>query len=741
MINKLLFCLFFLTATAVSGQSIFQYAKWIVPGFKEDTALRPCPVYTKDIDVEKGLRSATLYITAHGLYEANFNTKRVGDAYFTPGYTRYDKRLQYQQYDVKPLLKKGRNAVRVTVGEGWYRGRFGGNMEPDTYGNDAGLLFQLDLIYNDGRQISIVSDSNWLCSTGPIRYSGLYEGELYDTRRVKTSLAVPVATADFPKEILVAGSTPPVREKEQFHPLKVWITSNGEQVIDFGQNLAGWVRCTLKGKTGDTIRLYHAEILDKAGNFYTGNLREAQATDTYILDGKGRQTFQPHFTWHGFRYVKVEGCKVNANDFTAIALYSDLAPAGSFSCSNSMLNQLCHNITWSFKGNSLDIPTDCPQRSERLGWTGDAQVFCRTASYLFDVDAFFSKWLQDLAAEQAPNGAIPSIVPDAYKKYRKDPRGGAAGWADAATIIPWTLYWVYGDTAVLRRQYASMKAWVDYINSVSKDGLWTANGYGDWLAPGDSTSLPYIDQCYWANSTQLLINTAKILGKTDEVEKYTHSLQDIKSAFLKNYISPEGVAITNTQTAYVLALQFDMLPGNMKKNAADRLATLVTNNNNHLATGFLGTPYLLHALSENGYTNLAYKILNQETCPSWLYPVKMGATTIWEKWNAIKPDSVVQATSYNHYSYGAVGEWLYRVVAGIDAASPGYEKILIRPQPGGGLDWVNASYTCPFGKIVSNWKINNGKFTMHVEIPAGTRATVLIPGKESVEVAAGTYDF
>lgn len=740
MIKQLIFCLFLLQATAVSGQSIFQTAKWIVPGYKEEDSLRPCPVYTKTIDVQKGLRSATLYITAHGLYEANINTQRVGDAYFTPGFTSYNRRLQYQHYDVKALLKKGRNAIAVTVGEGWYRGVFGGNLTQNTYGKDAGLLFQLDLTYNDGSHVSVFSDSSWQCTTGPVRYSSIYDGELYDTR-IQLRQAGPVAIADFRKDILVADNTPPVREKENFRPVKVWTTPKGEQVIDFGQNMAGWVRCRLEGKAGDTIRLYHAEMLDKEGNFYTGNLREAKATDTYILPGKGKATFQPHFSWHGFRYVKVAGCKVNPDDFTAVALYSDLAPAGTFSCSNAMLNQLCQNISWSFKGNSLDIPTDCPQRSERLGWTGDAQVFCRTASYLFQVDAFFSKYLQDLKADQAANGAVPSIIPDVYEKLRKEPRAGAAGWADAAVIIPWTLYWVYGDTAVLNRQYASMKAWVDYINNVSKDGLWTANGYGDWLAPGDSTSLPYIDQCYWANSTQLLINTARVLGKTADVEKYTPLLQNIKSAFLKNYISPEGVAITNTQTAYILALQFDMLPDSMKKNAADRLATLVRNNNDHLGTGFLGTPYLLHALSENGYADLAYKVLNQESYPSWLYPVKMGATTIWEKWNAIKPDSTIQATSFNHYSYGAVGEWLYKVVAGIDAASPAYEKITIRPQPGGGLDWVDASYTCPYGKIVSNWKINNGKFTLHVEIPAGTRATIMIPGKESVEVAAGMYDF
>lgn len=739
MINRILLFLFCLTTTVTFGQSTFNAATWIIPSFKEDTMLRPCPVYTRSLDVRKGLRTATLYITAHGLYEAKINTRKVGDAYFTPGFTSYNLRLQYQQYDIKDLLKKGTNTIQVTVGEGWYRGIFGGFMKPDTYGNDAGLLFQLDLTYDDGTTTAIVSDSSWLCSTGPIRYSGIYEGELYDAR-VQPSQWTKVVSANFSKDNLVPTTIPPVREKETFRPVKIWNTPKGEQVIDFGQNLAGWVRCNVKGKAGDTIRLQHAEVLDKEGNFYTGNLREALATDTYILTGK-KDSFQPHFTWHGFRYVKVTGCKVTPDNFTAVALYSDLTPAGSFSCSNPKINQLCHNITWSLKGNFLDIPTDCPQRSERLGWTGDAQVFCRTASYLFDVDAFFSKYLQDLQADQAPNGAVPSIIPDVYKKLRKDPRGGAAGWADAATIIPWTLYWVYGDTTVLEKQYQSMKAWVDYIGSVSKNGLWTADGYGDWYAAGDSTSLPLIDQCFWAYSTQLLVNAAKVLGNTADVDKYTNSLQDIKTAFLKNYISPAGQALTNTQTAYLLALQFDMLPDSLRTNAADRLAKLVMANGDHLATGFLGTPYLLHALSKHGYTDLAYKILNQETFPSWLYPVKMGATTIWEKWDAIKADSTIQATSFNHYSYGAVGEWLYRVVAGIDAASPGYESIIIAPHPGGGLTWVNASYRCRYGNIVSNWKISDGKLQLHVEIPAGTKATIVMPGKENVQVTAGTYDF
>ena len=639
------------------------------------------------------------------------------------------------------LLKKGSNDISVAVGEGWYRGIFGGNMAPHIYGKDAGLLFQLDITYKDGSKTSIVSDTTWQAANGPILKSDLYGGEMYDAR---ISLQNPhgVEVLDtFPKNNLTHTTSPPVREKETFHPIKIFTTPKGEQVIDFGQNMAGWVKCTLQGNPGDTIRLYHAEILDKAGNFYTGNLREAKATDTYILKGNEKETFQPHFTWHGFRYVKVEGTKVKPSDFTAIALYSDLTPTGTFSCSNPLLNQLQHNIEWSLKSNFLDIPTDCPQRSERLGWTGDAEVFCSTASYLFNVKDFFAKWLLDLKADQAANGAVPSIIPDVYKKLRKEPRAGAAGWGDAATIIPWTLYWVYNDTTILSTQYNSMKAWVDYITSVSKNDCWTADGYGDWLAPGDSTSLPYIDQCFWAYSAQLLSNTARILGKGSDAIRYDSLTHRIKAAFVKNYISAFGSAITNTQTAYVLALQFDMLPDSLQKNAAARLARLVMANNDHLATGFLGTPHLLHALSKNGYTDLAFKVLLQETCPSWLYPVKMGATTIWEKWDAIKPDSTVQATSYNHYSYGAVGEWLYKVVGGIDAASPGYEKIKLAPHPGGGLTWVNASYNCPFGKIVSNWKLTNGKLIMQVEIPAGTTATVSIPGRKDVEVQAGKYTF
>ncbi|HEY0272511.1 MAG TPA: family 78 glycoside hydrolase catalytic domain, partial [Chitinophaga sp.] len=550
-----------------------------------------------------------------------------------------------------------------------------------------------------------------------------------------------VSTADRPKEVLVATVAPPVKKQESFRPLKIFTTPKGEQVVDFGQNLAGWVQLKVRGKAGDTITLQHAEMLDKEGNFYTGNLRGAAATDQYILSGKGEENLEPHFTWHGFRYAKITGCDARAAQLTAVALYSDMAPAGSFACSDPRINQLQHNISWSLKSNFLDVPTDCPQRSERLGWTGDAQVFFRTASFHYNVAAFFTKWLADLQSEQYNNGALPNVIPNIYHRMKPAAGYGIAGWGDAAVLIPWQLYWVYNDTAILRAQYSSMKAWVQYIRSVSRDDCWQNNGYGDWLAPGDSTSLPLIDQCYWAHSTALLAQTARLLGQQQDAAEYDALLQRIKAAFSQHYLLPGGKLITDTQTAYVLALTFHLLPDSLQAPAAARLAALVAANGNHLATGFLGTPFLLHALSNNGYSKTAYDLLLQDNSPSWLYPVKMGATTIWEKWNAVLPDSTVQATSFNHYSYGAVGDWLYRVVAGIDAASPGYGKIVIRPTPGGGLTWVKASYRCPYGTIVSNWKVAKGKIKMQVAIPAGATATVYVPGKAPVAVGAGSFTF
>ena len=533
---------------------------------------------------------------------------------------------------------------------------------------------------------------------------------------------------------MVESVSEAVRKQEQFRPIKIFKNKNGEQIIDFGQNMAGWVQLKINGHAGDTIKLWHAESLDRDSNFYTGNLREADAEDIYILKG-GEQTLEPHFTYHGFRYALAEGFMPTKENCTAIALHTDLKHTGTFSCSDPMINKLQHNIGWSLNSNFFDIPTDCPQRSERLGWAGDAEIFCATAAYNRNVKNFFEKWLADVRADQSANGAVPIIVPDIYF-HLDSAKKGVAGWGDAATIVPWTLYEIYGDTNILKKQYASMKSWVDYIAHTSKNYLWTAGTYGDWYAPGPATDKGFIDECFFGYSTQLVIRTATALDKKTDIEKYSELLKNIKTAFLKKYAT-----LPNTQTAYILALQFDMLPDSLQKNAVKNLIHLIHQNDDHLATGFLGTPYILSVLSDNGYLDLAYKILNQKTIPSWLYPITKGATTIWEKWDAIDTDGTFDTCSLNHYAYGAVGNWLYQTVAGINAASSGYKDITIHPHPGGGLTWVKASYQCNYGSIVSSWKIQGDTFILYAEIPPGTTATIILPDGKSQKVRAGKYMF
>ncbi|HEY4327467.1 MAG TPA: glycoside hydrolase family 78 protein [Mucilaginibacter sp.] len=727
-------------------------AKWITPGFVEDSVTRPSPLFRKEFSLSKKIQSATAYITAHGLYEAQINGKRVGDAFLTPGWTSYNKRLQYQAYDVTALLQQGANAVGAELGNGWYRGYIGYQPTPNLYGKDIALLFQLEVTYTDGTTDTIISDENWKSSTGPVRSAEIYYGATIDDRMQQKGWSTPkfddkswsgVTTKDFSKDILVATFNEPVRKHETFKPIKIFTTPKGEKVIDFGQNLVGWVQMKVSGKAGDKVTLSHAEVIDKAGNFYTENLRTAKSQDTYILSGGGEETFEPQFTWQGFRYIKVEDYpgELKPENFTAIALYSDMRPTGSFSCSNTLINQLQHNIQWGQKGNFLDVPTDCPQRDERLGWTGDAQVFSRTASFNMNVNNFFSKWLKDVAADQYPSGSVPFVIPNVLGKASTG-SGGATGWADVSTIIPWNMYLAYGDKKILRDQYSSMKAWVSYMEHQSVNNLWnTGFHFGDWLfyslnndTDGSSaiTSKYLIAQCFYAYSTQLLINTANVLGKTEDVTYYTALLQKIKDAYLKEYVTPNGLISSDTQTAYVLALQFDMLPENLRQQAATRLVNNITRYGNHLTTGFLGTPYLCHVLSRFGYANVAYRLLLQDTYPSWLYPVKMGATTIWERWDGIRPDGTFEAASmnsYNHYAYGAIGDWMYRVIAGIDTKTeaPGYKEIVIKPTIGGNLENAGADYDTNYGKISSHWKLNNGNLSLDVEIPANTKATIYIP--------------
>ena len=734
-------------------------ASWIQPGYTEDTIFQPSPLLRKEFAPGKSVQSATAFITAHGMYEAYINGRRVGDAYLTPGWTVYPKRLQYQTYDVTNLLSSGKNAIAVTLGSGWYRGFIGFSNSRNFYGKDISLLFQLNINYSDGTTETIISDGSWKSSTGEIRSSEIYLGEVIDARQKKDGWMQAgyndnewsgVKLAEFSKANLVATYNEPVKKHELFRPVKFITTPRGEKVIDFGQNLVGWPIIKLSGKAGDTITISHVEVLDKKGNFYTENLRAATSVDKYVLKGGGAETFEPHFTFHGFRYIRIEGLKgeIDTANFSAVALYSDMKPTGSFTSSHQLINQLQHNIQWGQKGNFVDIPTDCPQRDERLGWTGDAQVFARTAAYNMNVNSFFAKWLKDVAADQQPNGSVPFVIPNVL-----GPGAGAStGWADAATIIPWNMYQVYGDKRILEDQYPSMKAWVDYMKNQSKNDLWnTGFHFGDWLSFMQDNDLMgrsaitdkyLIAQCFWAHSTQLLINTAKVLGKNEDAEQYTAQLKKIKDAFLKEYVTSTGRLVSGTQTAYVLALNFDMLPDSMRAATADRLAQNITNYGNHLTTGFLGTPYLCHVLSRFGKTDVAYQLLLRENYPSWLYPVKMGATTIWERWNGIRPDSTFEPASmnsFNHYAYGAIGDWMYRVVAGLntDDDKPGYKHIIIKPTPGGNFTNVAADLQTYYGKVSSGWKLEGENATYSIEIPANTRATIYIPSGSGIVTEGG----
>lgn len=724
-------------------------AQWIEPGYTEDDVQRQSPLLRKEFQTGKKVRSATAFITAHGLYEASINGVRVGDACLTPGWTSYNKRLQYQEYDVTNLLRQGRNAVGVMLGSGWYRGFLAWEHTHNIWGSKLGLLFQLTVTYTDGSTETIASDDSWKSSTGSVISSEIYHGETIDHRLEKKGWTSPgyddaawsgvKTVSSYGYDNLVSTENEPIRKHEILHPVKIFTTPKGEQIIDFGQNMVGWVVVKATGKAGDRISLHHAEVLDKEGNFYTTNLRVAKQNDVYILDGNGEETFEPHFTFQGFRYVRVEGYPgvLKPEDFTAVALYSDMEQTGTFSCSNAMINQLQHNITWGQRGNFLDVPTDCPQRDERLGWTGDAQVFSRTAAFNRDVHNFFSKWLKDVAADQFSSGAVPHVVPNVLGPND----GGSAGWSDVSTIVPWNMYLAYADTDVLRNQYASMRAWVEYMHHSSKDNLWNTGGhFGDWLsympAGGDASTLVtdtyLIAQCFYAHSTQLLIDAATVLGKTDDVQTYTALLKDVKDAFMREYVTPGGRMISSTQTAYVLALEFDMLPESLRAEATRRLVDNIHLYKDHLTTGFLGTPYLCHVLSRFGQTPLAYTLLLQDTYPSWLYPVRMGATTIWERWDGLKPDGTFEdagMNSFNHYAYGAIGDWMYRVAAGIDTDpnAPGYKAITIKPHPGGNMTDMRATLLTNYGETGSHWSTADGRFTLEVTVPVNTSATVYVP--------------
>ncbi len=725
------------------------------------------PLFRRAFRVTGPVRSARLYVTSLGLYEVHLNGQRAGDRLFTPGWTSYHRRLQYQTYDVTSLLHPGDNAVGVMLGDGWYRGQLGFSGQRNVYGRRVALRLQLEIRYQDARAERVVSDPQWKTIPGPVLASDIYGGETYDARQEHPGWAAApyddhawvavapldppaatlvasesVAPLDPPAATLVASESPPVRRIREVRPVAVRRAPSGETVFDLGQNFSGWARLAVRGPAGTVVTLRYAEVLDRDGNLYTANLRRASQTDRYTLKGEGEERYEPHFTFHGFRYVGVTGLPAPATTgtITGIVVSSDLAATGSFETSDSLLNRLQQNIVWGQRSNFLDVPTDCPQRDERLGWTGDAQVFARTAAFNLDVAGFFSKWLADLAADQDPSGSLPWVIPN--------PLGGdstrfagTAGWSDAAVIVPWTMYLAYGDRRLLERQYTSMRAWVEYERRrAGADLIWRPGWqFGDWLAfhsddpsyPGATTGTDLIATAFLAHSADLTARAAAALGRDADATRYAALSRAVRAAFDREFVSTAGRVGENTQTAYALALAFDLLPDSLVPTAADRLAADIRARDVHLTTGFLGTPHLLPVLAATGHVDLAYELLTQRSYPSWLYPISRGATTMWERWDGIRPDSSFEdpgMNSFNHYAFGAVGDWMYRTIGGIDADPqvPGYRRARIAPRPGGGLTSARASLETLYGTLSSAWRRDAQRFVLEVTVPPNTSAEVTL---------------
>lgn len=724
-------------------------AQWITPS-AEAIAPRSEPAFLlrKTFTVRGPLRSARIYASAAGVYEIELNGNRVGDEFMAPGWTSYTKRTQYQTYDVTPGLNEGANGIGITLANGWYAWE-----HRKSYGDRWAALLQLHVVYKDGTEEIIVTDSTWKASTGPIRYSEIYHGETYDARLERRgwseagfddSAWAAVETLNLPLSALVAQENWPSRVAEVLRPVSLIHTPKGETVLDMGQNMVGRIRFSVEAAAGTTIRLQHAEVLDNEGNFYTGNLRSAKQTVTYFAKGEGVETYAPHFSFQGFRYVKVDGYPgqeqgLPLERFAGEVIHSDMEPTGEFECSNELVNQLQRNIVWGQRGNFLDVPTDCPQRDERLGWTADAQVFMPTAAFNYQVAPFFTKWLRDLRADQRSDGGIPSVVPN----VRNEEHSSSSAWGDAGTICPWVMYLAYGDTRLLAEQYDSMKAWVEYIRRQGEhEYLWnTGFHFGDWLALDakegsivGATPKDLIATAYYAHSTRLLRAAAAVLGYEADVRHYGELLEGIKQAFRDEFITPSGRIASPTQTAHALALVFGLVDGAARDRIARDLNELVVQNDCHLTTGFVGTPYLCQALSDNGYHDTAVELLQQQSYPSWLYPVTKGATTIWEHWDGIKPDGSFWSdtmNSFNHYAYGAIGQWLYRTVAGLDLdqSEPAFRRLRVEPRfASGELTYARAALVTPYGRAESSWRIENGRTTLLLQVPANTSAEVLLRG-------------
>jgi alpha-L-rhamnosidase len=740
-------------------------ADFVSPAWDEDVARsNPSPYLRREFELRSGIKSARLYITSLGLYEAEINGQVVGDHVFSPGWTVYDQHLRYQTFDVTGMLREGQNAIGAVLGDGWFRGRIGfGGGQRNIYGAHLALLAQLEVQYNDGSAERIVTDGApaWRAATGPILLSGIYDGETYDARLEHSGWSSPgfddshwaaVRKLEWDLDALAAPLGPPVRRIETITPVSITQSPSGKTIVDFGQNLVGRLSIKVKGPTGHTITFRHAEVLER-GELGTRPLRFAEATDRYTLRGGETETWEPRFTFHGFRYMELNNWpgELKREDLRAVVIHSDMERTGWFECSDPLLNRLHENVVWGMRGNFLDVPTDCPQRDERLGWTGDLEVFSPTAAFLYDVSGFLQSWLKDLAIEQRKlRGAVPHVVPNVLS------HGGAsaAAWADAATIVPWVLYQRFGDAGILADQFESMHAWVDFVAALAGEKhLWDKGfQFGDWLdptAPPDKpaqarTDKAIVASAYFAYSAKLVARAAQVLGRIEEQSHYAALAEKAKNAFVREYVTPAGRLMNDAETAYALAIAFDLLPtAEQRQHAGNRLAELVRDSGYQIRTGFVGTPLICDALCGTGHYQAAYRLLLQRECPSWLYPVTMGATTIWERWDSMLPDGTInpgEMTSFNHYALGAVADWMHRTVGGLTPAEPGYRRMEIRPRPGGGLTHCRVTHVTPYGLAKCAWSIEAGKMDLDVTIPANTTAFVTLPGNDTpLEVGSGSW--
>lgn len=720
------------------------------PRGREESTHRPSPLLRREFRLERPARRARLHATALGVYELSLSGRRVGGDHVAPGWTDYRKRVAFQTYDVTADLLVGDNVLSAVLADGWYAGNicwFG----TGHYGEEPALLLRLEVEHDDGSRTVVRTDDRWRVAHGGTRFADLQNGELVDARLEPTGWTMPRfdATGWQPaRQVhprpghLEPQVAPAITVQHELPATSFALTASGSIVVDFGQNLVGWVRLSLRGDRGQRVLLRHAEALRPDGTLYTENLRSARCTDEYLLRGDSDgEVFEPRFTVHGFRYCEVVGYPgtLDARDIVARVAYAAMTRTGQFECSDERLNRLQQNIIWGQRGNFLSVPTDCPQRDERLGWTGDAQAFASTAAFGYDVRGFFRKWLRDLR-DATVDGCVPHVVPDVLSAHTGRREGGAAGWGDAAVILPWELLQAYGDERLAAEMLPTVAAWLNFLTEHSDGLVRPAEGFGDWLAPTD-TPKDLVSTAFFARAAELASRLAERLGRLDDRDLWADLHRRVRSAFRDRWVTGGARIVPGTQTAYVLALEFGLLEPDEELRAVSRLVQAVRERNWHLSTGFLGTPYLLDVLSAYGQHDVACRLLAQDTYPSWLYPVvRGGATTMWERWDSWS-DSRGFAdpgmTSFNHYAYGSVGAWMYRELGGIAAAEPGYRRLLVAPRPGAGVTWARASLDTVHGRVATSWMLDGDTFRLDVVVPAGVQAEVVLPGGPTTESGVG----